>query len=140
MLAWSPRIMLFTIPSSCHSLIRASLSRQVVVTIGVAIASYGEINFVVIGVILQLISIIAEALRLSLVQVCVRSPSSPCSWSACILPACKQRIRPADRFGETAGSLILAQLRWSDIVALWRLACWQVHETASLPVSACNRG
>ena len=42
---------------------------QVVVTVGVAIASYGEINFVVIGVILQLISVATESTRLTLVQI-----------------------------------------------------------------------
>jgi len=42
---------------------------QIVVTIGVAIASYGEINFVVIGVILQLISVMTESTRLTLVQI-----------------------------------------------------------------------
>ena len=42
---------------------------QVVVTIGVGIASYGEINFVLIGVILQLISVATESTRLTLVQI-----------------------------------------------------------------------
>ena len=42
---------------------------QVVVTVGVAIASYGEINFVLIGVILQLISVATESTRLTLVQI-----------------------------------------------------------------------
>lgn len=44
-------------------------ANMAVVTVGVAIASYGEINFVVIGVLLQLVAIVAEATRLSLVQV-----------------------------------------------------------------------
>lgn len=39
------------------------------VTIGVAIASYGEINFVVVGVVLQLISVMTESTRLTLVQI-----------------------------------------------------------------------
>ena len=38
-------------------------------TVGVAIASYGEINFVVIGVVLQLISVATESTRLTLVQI-----------------------------------------------------------------------
>ena len=45
-------------------------ANMAVVTTGVAIASYGEINFVLIGVLLQLAAIAAEATRLSLVQVC----------------------------------------------------------------------
>jgi hypothetical protein len=39
-----------------------------VVGIGVAIASYGEINFVLIGVILQLIAIFCESFRIVLIQ------------------------------------------------------------------------
>ena len=42
---------------------------QLVVTTGVAIASYGEINFVVIGVVLQLISVLTESTRLTMVQI-----------------------------------------------------------------------
>ena len=37
-------------------------------TAGVAIASYGEINFVVIGVILQLAAVMTESSRLTLVR------------------------------------------------------------------------
>ena len=59
-----------------------------VVTIGVAIASYGEINFVVIGVVLQLVSIVAEALRLSLVQVRDRLRSGLHTHQSC----CPMRI------------------------------------------------
>ena len=55
---------------------------QVVVTVGVAIASYGEINFVLIGVILQLISVATESTRLTLVQILLQvrcNPSRPSS-------------------------------------------------------------
>lgn len=53
-----------------------------VVTIGVAIASYGEINFVVLGVVLQLISVASESMRLSLVQILLqaRAGESTLSW------------------------------------------------------------
>lgn len=60
---------------------------QVVVTIGVAIASYGEINFVVIGVILQLISVATESTRLTLVQIllqvstCNLMPTAASLWA-----------------------------------------------------------
>jgi hypothetical protein len=47
---------------------------QVVVTAGVAIASYGEINFVVIGVIMQLLSVTTESTRLTLVQILLQVP------------------------------------------------------------------
>lgn len=42
---------------------------MIVVSIGVAIASYGELNFVLMGVLLQLASVCTESTRLTLVQV-----------------------------------------------------------------------
>ncbi len=42
---------------------------QVIVTIGVALASYGEIRFVILGVILQVCATVLESTRLILVQV-----------------------------------------------------------------------
>lgn len=42
-------------------------------TVGVAIASYGEINFVVLGVALQLISVLTESTRLTLVQILLQA-------------------------------------------------------------------
>eukprot|EP00891_Asterochloris_glomerata_P003318 jgi/Astpho2/3318/e_gw1.00054.52.1_t len=42
---------------------------MLVVSLGVAIASYGELNFVVIGVVLQMCSICTESTRLVLVQI-----------------------------------------------------------------------
>ena len=44
------------------------LANMVVVTVGVAIASYGEINFVLIGFLMQLAAILIEACRLIMVQ------------------------------------------------------------------------
>ena len=46
-----------------------TLVNMIVVTIGVVIASYGEINFVVIGVLLQLASVASESTRLMLIQI-----------------------------------------------------------------------
>ncbi len=46
-----------------------ALSVLMVVTVGVVIASYGEINFVLVGVMLQLLSIMTESTRLTLVQI-----------------------------------------------------------------------
>ena len=56
---------------------------QVVVTIGVAIASYGEINFIVIGVVLQLISVATESTRLTLVQILLQVSSIPYKARPC---------------------------------------------------------
>ena len=42
---------------------------QVIVTMGVALASYGEIRFVILGVILQVCATVLESTRLILVQV-----------------------------------------------------------------------
>ena len=47
----------------------STLLNMCVVTLGVVIASMGEINFVVVGVLLQLTSIVLEAMRLTMVQV-----------------------------------------------------------------------
>lgn len=46
-----------------------TLINMVVISVGVAIASYGELNFVLIGVVLQLLSIGTESTRLTLVQI-----------------------------------------------------------------------
>ncbi len=53
---------------------------MVVVTVGVMIAAFGELNFVLTGFVLQLISIVVEATRLTMVQVRGRN-SSPCPSS-----------------------------------------------------------
>ena len=45
-----------------------TLVNMIVVTVGVAIASYGEINLVWIGVALQLLSVASESTRLTLVR------------------------------------------------------------------------
>lgn len=50
---------------------------QMVVTVGVAIASFGEINFVAVGVMLQLISVASESVRLSLVQILLQASLAP---------------------------------------------------------------
>ena len=50
-----------------------TMVNMLVVTIGVAIASYGEITFVVLGVLLQLAAIMTESSRLTLVLTMVCS-------------------------------------------------------------------
>ena len=50
---------------------------QVFVTMGVAIASYGEIKFVVMGVILQVAAVALDSIRVILVQVLLQ---------VCVLP------------------------------------------------------
>lgn len=50
-----------------------TMSNMILVTVGVAIASFGEINFNVIGVMFQLSSIITESIRLVLVQILLQS-------------------------------------------------------------------
>lgn len=49
------------------------MTNMVVITIGIMIASYGEINFILMGVFLQVLSILAESLRLCLVQILLQS-------------------------------------------------------------------
>lgn len=49
------------------------MGNMTVITIGIAIASYGELNFVLFGVMLQMASILTESTRLSLVQILLQS-------------------------------------------------------------------
>ena len=67
-----------------------TLLNMIVVTIGVAIASYGEINFVVIGVVLQLLSVMTESTRLTLVSTCA---AGRLGASAAALP-CPNGMQP----------------------------------------------
>ncbi|KAK9834440.1 hypothetical protein WJX74_001775 [Apatococcus lobatus] len=46
-----------------------TFGNMVIVTLGVAIASYGELNFHLLGVVLQLLSVCTESTRLTLVQI-----------------------------------------------------------------------
>uniref|UniRef100_A0A7R9VSQ7 Sugar phosphate transporter domain-containing protein n=1 Tax=Chlamydomonas euryale TaxID=1486919 RepID=A0A7R9VSQ7_9CHLO len=68
-----------------------SLANMVVVGVGIAIASYGELLFVVIGVVLQCSSILCESTRLTLVQVLLQKRGvklNPVSTLYHIAPAC----------------------------------------------------
>lgn len=51
----------------------STLMNMCMIALGVAIASYGELNFNIFGVILQLGSILAESIRLVLVQILLQS-------------------------------------------------------------------
>ncbi|KAL4434231.1 hypothetical protein ABPG75_000672 [Micractinium tetrahymenae] len=67
------------------------LLNMIVVTIGVAIASYGEINFVVIGVVLQMASVATESTRLTLVQILLQRRGiklNPITTLYLIAPCC----------------------------------------------------
>eukprot|EP00887_Chlorella_sp_A99_P002687 scaffold6.g2687.t1 len=76
----------------------ATLSNMVVVAVGVAIASYGEINFHLLGVFCQLASILTESTRLVLVQILLQSRGlvlnpvttlyyvAPCCFGFLLLP------------------------------------------------------
>ncbi|GAB4819493.1 hypothetical protein N2152v2_006539 [Parachlorella kessleri] len=50
-----------------------TMTNMLLVTVGVAIASAGEINFNIIGVMFQLSSIVTESIRLVLVQILLQS-------------------------------------------------------------------
>lgn len=66
-------------------------ANMVLIAIGVAIAAYGEINFVVIGVVQQLSSLVFEAVRLMLVQVLMNSQGytlNPIQSLYYVSPAC----------------------------------------------------
>jgi hypothetical protein len=55
-----------------EKLTRSTSANMVVIAVGVAIAAYGEIDFVAVGVAQQLSALAFEALRLMLVQVRIR--------------------------------------------------------------------
>eukprot|EP00238_Polyblepharides_amylifera_P012553 CAMPEP_0196585170 /NCGR_PEP_ID=MMETSP1081-20130531/49735_1 /TAXON_ID=36882 /ORGANISM="Pyramimonas amylifera, Strain CCMP720" /LENGTH=309 /DNA_ID=CAMNT_0041906631 /DNA_START=279 /DNA_END=1208 /DNA_ORIENTATION=- len=62
-----------------------------VIAVGVGIAAYGEVNFVVIGVVQQLSSLLFEATRLMLVQVLINSQGmsmNPIQSLYYVSPAC----------------------------------------------------
>ncbi|EFN56048.1 hypothetical protein CHLNCDRAFT_145497 [Chlorella variabilis] len=50
-----------------------TMMNMILVTIGVAVASYGELNFNIVGVAFQLASIFSESVRLVLVQILLQS-------------------------------------------------------------------
>jgi hypothetical protein len=71
---------------------------MILVTIGVAVASFGEINFNMTGVLFQLSSIVTESIRLVLVQILLQSRGlklnpittlyyvAPCCFAFLLLP------------------------------------------------------
>mmetsp|Transcript_19464 Transcript_19464/g.32730 ORF Transcript_19464/g.32730 Transcript_19464/m.32730 type:complete len:334 (-) Transcript_19464:791-1792(-) len=64
---------------------------MLVIAIGVGIAAYGEVNFVMIGVVEQLSSLVFEAVRLMLVQVLINSQGltmNPIQSLYYVSPAC----------------------------------------------------
>ena len=65
-----------------------ALCNMVIVTAGVAIASYGEINLVWVGVFLQLLSVATESTRLTLVGFGTRSDGAAGGQSHGFLSGC----------------------------------------------------
>eukprot|EP00798_Chlamydomonas_sp_ICE-L_P001689 gene1689-33086_t len=66
-------------------------ANMVVVGVGVAIASYGEVMFVAVGVVIQLASICTESVRLTLVQILLQKRGikmNPISTLYYISPCC----------------------------------------------------
>ena len=75
-----------------------TLSNMILVTIGVAVASFGELNFNLTGVLFQLSSITMESIRLVLVQILLQSRGlklnpittlyyvAPCCFGFLLLP------------------------------------------------------
>lgn len=69
----------------------ATLANMLVVSLGVAIASWGEINFVLVGVALQMLSIATESTRLTLVQILLQRRGlklNPITTLYYLAPAC----------------------------------------------------
>eukprot|EP00887_Chlorella_sp_A99_P007875 scaffold20.g7875.t1 len=63
------------------------MSNMILVTIGVAIASFGEINFNIVGVAFQLGSVVIESIRLVLVQLLLQLYYvAPCCFCFLLIP------------------------------------------------------
>jgi hypothetical protein len=74
-----------------ETLTKATSFNMFVIAVGVAIAAYGEIDFVVIGVVEQLSALVFEALRLMLVQVLITKQGyamNPIQSLYYVSPAC----------------------------------------------------
>lgn len=77
-----------------------TLGNMLVVSLGVAVSAYGEINFVLMGVVLQLLAICTESTRLSLTQILLQNSGlklnpittlyyvAPCSLLFLTIPFC----------------------------------------------------
>ena len=68
-----------------------TLANMGVITLGVAIASYGEINAVFLGVVLQFGYIVTESLRLTLIQILLKSKGksmNPFQTLLYVAPSC----------------------------------------------------
>ena len=61
-----------------EALSRVNVLIMILIAIGVAVAAYGELNFVIIGVVEQLSALVFEATRLMLVQA--RTRRQPPAW------------------------------------------------------------
>ncbi|PRW59075.1 sugar phosphate phosphate translocator [Chlorella sorokiniana] len=67
------------------------LANMLVIAVGICIASYGEINFVVVGVMLQMASVATESTRLTLVQILLQRRGiklNPITTLYLIAPCC----------------------------------------------------
>ena len=126
-----------------------TLINMVVVTTGVAIASYGEINFVVIGVVLQLLSVMTESTRLTMVRHGWRTcPPCPIKVQYAYKP--QRAARPSGTY-DICGELLVIQCHpfiRSFMKSLFRsqvisgrplcYCCWAV--LLLLQLSSCSYG
>ncbi|KAI7842150.1 hypothetical protein COHA_004173 [Chlorella ohadii] len=67
------------------------LANMLVIAVGICIASYGEINFVLVGVLLQMASVATESTRLTLVQILLQRRGiklNPITTLYLIAPCC----------------------------------------------------
>jgi hypothetical protein len=74
-----------------EKLTKVTTFNMLIIAVGVAIAAYGEIDFVMIGVIEQLSALVFEALRLMLVQVLITKQGygmNPIQSLYYVSPAC----------------------------------------------------
>ena len=94
-----------------------------IVTAGVAIASYGELKLVMLGVILQLAAVATESTRLILVQILLQVCASTVLWHAIALSS--------DR---AANSRSTCALRGAQHIAQLQV----LQQQAELPPAICT--
>eukprot|EP00884_Botryococcus_braunii_P014630 jgi/Botrbrau1/23168/Bobra.0041s0019.1 len=69
----------------------STLFHMLIISAGVATASYGEINFVLVGVIFQLGSLVTESIRLTMVQIILQKRNlklNPITTLSYVAPCC----------------------------------------------------
>ncbi|GBF90091.1 sugar phosphate phosphate translocator [Raphidocelis subcapitata] len=109
---------------------RSALANMALVVAGVLVASYGEVRFVVAGVLLQALSLCAEAVRLVMVQLLLQGRGvrlNPITTMYYVAPVCLACLLPAFAVSEAravlAGPPVPAARLLGSAAAAFALNC-----------------